>query len=338
MGADASVHRAVAIGGRVRRDACAAAIDRRCRVPSDSDIVCAHAQVPIRRHSAGQSRRAPALGCGRSAGTASLWRAQPLQDHRARRDHGRDVDWRRRMARRPGRRGQVFVGDFPDCDDCHPAAGPLQPRGDSLHALHRRADLRRHHAAQARTQILGGVLHRGRVLSARMAGARGQRRRDAARRVDGAHAGRARPGGAGLGRERPDSLRRAHPFVWRHHRAHARVLRVDDARRRLPVSARHQHRVRADVALAADVPGILQLHWLTAADRLGADWRARRNGRVGRNRQPDGHQLDSRQGLRDGRQGWRDPERCRRTRDSTHARRHGVSRDAQTIWSVGASG
>ena len=328
----------MATDGRVRRYACAAAIDRRCRVPSDSDIVCAHAQVPIRRHSAGQSRRAPALGCGRSAGAAALWRAQPLQDHRARRDHGRDVDWRRRMARRPGRRGQVFVGDFPDCDDCHPAADPLQPRGDSLHALHRRADLRRHHAAQARTQILGGVLHRGRVLSARMAGARWQRGGDAARRLDGAHAGRARPGGAGLGRERPDSLRRAHPLVWRHHRAHARVLRVDDARRRLPVSARHQHCVRADVALAADVPGILQLHRVTAADRLGADWRARGNGRVGRYRQPDGDQLDSRQGLRDGRQGWRDPERCRRTRDSTHARRHGVSNDAQTIWSAGANG
>ena len=131
-------------------------------VPSDSDIVCAHAQVSIRRHPAGQSRRAPALGCCRSAGAAAFWRAQPLQDHRARRDHGRDVDRRRRMARRPGRRGQVFVGDFPDRDDRHPAAGPLQPRGDSLHPLHRRADLRRHHAAQARAQVLGGLLHRDR--------------------------------------------------------------------------------------------------------------------------------------------------------------------------------
>ena len=44
---------------------------------------------------------------------------------------------------------------------------------------------------------------------------------------------------------------RAHPLVRRHHRAHARVLRLDDARRGVPVSAHHQHRVRADVALAA---------------------------------------------------------------------------------------
>ena len=47
-----------------------------------------------------------------------------------------------------------------------------------------------------------GVLHRDRVLPARLAGARRQRRGDAVRRLDGTHAGRARSGDAGLDRHR----------------------------------------------------------------------------------------------------------------------------------------
>ena len=118
------------------------------------------------------------------------------------RDHGGDVDRRRRVARRPCRRGQVLVGHLPDRDGRDRAAGALQPRGHPLHALHRRADLRRHHAAQARAAILGRLLHRHRLLPARVAGAGRQRRGDADRRVDGPHAGRARAGHAGLGGRR----------------------------------------------------------------------------------------------------------------------------------------
>ncbi len=90
--------------------------------------------------------------------------------------------------------------------------------------------------------------------------------------------GCARSGGAGVGRHRPHPFRRAHPVVRRHHRAHARVLRLDDALRGVSVSAGHQHRVRADGALVADLHRVLQLHRAAAADRLGrssARWRRR---------------------------------------------------------------
>ena len=59
----------------------------------------------------------------------------------------------------------------------------------------------------------------------------GQRGRHAARRLDGTHAGRARSGRAGLGRDRPHRRRRPDPLLRRDHRAHARVLRLDDAGR-----------------------------------------------------------------------------------------------------------
>ena len=52
-------------------------------------------------------------------------------------------------------------------------------------------------------EVLGRLLHRDRVLPAWLAGARRQRRGDADGRVDGTHAGRARSGGAGLGRHGP---------------------------------------------------------------------------------------------------------------------------------------
>ena len=53
-------------------------------------------------------------------------------------------------------------------------------------------------------EVLGGVLFDPRVLPARLAGAGRQRRGDAVRRVDGPHARRPRPGGAGVDHDRPD--------------------------------------------------------------------------------------------------------------------------------------
>ena len=51
-----------------------------------------------------------------------------------------------------------------------------------------------------------GFYTRDRLLPARLAGPRGQRGRDAARGLDGPHAGSARPGHAGLGRDRRSCL------------------------------------------------------------------------------------------------------------------------------------
>ena len=87
-----------------------------------------------------RSRRIAALGRGGSSAPLPL-RAQPDEGHRPGRDHGGDVDRRRRMARRAGGRGQ-FTVHLPDCQRRDRPAGDLQPR-DPLHALHRRADLRR---------------------------------------------------------------------------------------------------------------------------------------------------------------------------------------------------
>ena len=86
------------------------------------------------------------------------------------------------------------------------------------------------------------------------------------------------------------------------------------------------------------VRGLLPLLRPAGSDRLGAHRRAGRDGRLGRHRQPDGHQLDPRQGLRHGRQGGRHPERRRRARDPAVARRHACSRRRRRTWCAGASG
>ena len=184
-----------------------------------------------------------------------------------------------------------------------------------------------------------GVLLGPGLLPGRMAGARRQRRRDAARRVDGPHARRARPGDAGLDRRRADPRRRLHPVLWRHGRAHARVLRVDDARRRVPVprgrstspSSRRAHWWET-------FTGFFSFTGPAAPHRLGPDRRAGRDGGLGRHGQPHGDQLDPRQGLRHGRQGRRDPERRGRPRDPAVARGHGLPGDAREPRALARSG
>ncbi len=69
-----------------------------------------------------------------------------------------------------------------------------------------------------------------------LAGAGRQRGRDALRRVDGAHAGRAGSRHAGLDRHGAHHRGRLHPVLRRDDRADARVLRLDDAGGRVPVS------------------------------------------------------------------------------------------------------
>ena len=165
---------------------------------------------PLRSNAAGQPRRAPALGCGRSAGAAAVWRRAISS-----RSSVRARSWpRRRLAAVSGSSVPAAAVKYSSAIFLIATIAILLQVIFNLEAirytaLHRRADLRRHHAAQAGAEVLGGLLHRDRILSARLAGARRQRRGDAARRVDGAHAGRARSGGAGVGRDRAHPLRRA---------------------------------------------------------------------------------------------------------------------------------
>ena len=88
---------------------------------------------------------------------------------------------------------------------------------------------------QARAEILGGVLHGPRLLSAGLARAGWQRRGDALWRLDGADAGRAGSGRPGLDCHGPHHRRRSHSLLRRDDRADARVLRLDDAGGRVRV-------------------------------------------------------------------------------------------------------
>ena len=128
-------------------------------------------------------------------------------------------------------------------------------------------------------EVLGRVLHRDRVLPAWLARARRQRRGDAAGRVDGPHAGRARSGRAGLGRHGP------HPVLS------CSILSFGGTiERMLEYFAWTMLGVVFLFLLAINIAfvpmshwwetflGLLQLHRPAAADRLGrssARWRRR---------------------------------------------------------------
>ena len=104
-------------------------------------------------------------------------RAQRAARHRPGGDPAGDGDRRRRVARGPGGRREIRRDDHGHRDDRHRAAARVQPRGDPLHALHRRADLHRVHAARAGAHVVGGRLRRADARAARVAGARAHRRR-----------------------------------------------------------------------------------------------------------------------------------------------------------------
>ena len=97
------------------------AADPRTARPADLAIdSCAyeHSRSTVRRRGgrhdpAGRSRRAAALGRRRSARAAAVQCAQPDQGDRAGRDHGGDVDRRRRVAGRSGGGGQVLLVHLP---------------------------------------------------------------------------------------------------------------------------------------------------------------------------------------------------------------------------------
>ena len=270
-------------------------------------------------------RRAAALGRRRSSRATAVQRAQPAEGDRAGRDHGGDVDRRRRVARRSGGGGQVLLLHLPDRHRRHRPAGHLQSRGDPLHALHRRADLRRHHAAAAGAEVLGRVLLAHRILPARLAGARRQRRGHALRRVDGPHAGRSGSGHAVVDRHRAHPLRRRSSCPSA---APSSACSSTSPGRCSAVVFLFLLAINVAfvpfVALGRDVHRLLQLLRPAEADRLGPDRRAGRHGGIGRHRQPHGHQLGPRQGLRHGLEGRRDPQRRRRRRDQVEPRRHGV--------------
>ena len=184
-----------------------------------------------------------------------------------------------------------------------------------------------------------GVLHGDRLLPARMARPRRQRRRDAVRRLDGPHAGRTGSGHPGLDRLRPHRQRRA-----RSSRSAARSSACSSTSPGRCSAIVFLFLIVVNlafvplVALVADLHGLLQLLRAAAADRLGADRRAGGDGRLRRHRQSHRDQLDPRQGLRHGSAGRRDPERGRRPRDPAVARRHGVPDDTRRTSRAGASG
>ena len=179
---------------------------------------------------------------------------------------------------------------------------------------------------------------RGRLLPAGLAGARRQRRGDAAGGVDGPHARRARSGGAGLGGHGPhpvracSSSRSAAPSSACSSTSPGRCSAWCSCF--CSPSTSRSCRCRT----GGDLPAVLQLYRPAAADRLGPHRRAGGDGRFGRPRQPHGHQLDSRQGLRHGRQGRRDSERRRRPRDPARRTSARCFRRRPRIWCAGASG
>ena len=272
----------------------------------------------------GAARRSPSATCSASSGRAPIMAATSIGG------------------------GEWLVGpaaavkyssiDLPDRDRGDRAAGRLQPGGHSLHALHWRADLRRNHAAQTGPAILG----RASTPCSDSSSWDGRRWQAVPRPRcwgpgwDGCQArpiSRARMGGHGSHRGRG-----AHPLFRRNDRAHARVLRLDDARRSCSCSSSWSTSHSCRWRTGHDVRRLLQLRRPAAPYRLGAHRRARRHRGLRRHRQSDGHELGSRQGLRHGRR------RSARSRvpsaamPSSSPMSGKIFRRPETIWPAGASG